>query len=65
VEWFTVILVTQFEIQDAEIQPMGEGLSNGEKQAICCIRGLLRKILRLNVITVGNGSNYLSIIPTN
>jgi hypothetical protein len=34
---------------DTQIQPMGEGLSNGEKQAICCLRGLLRKLSTMDL----------------
>ena len=37
---------------DTQIQPMGEGLSNGEKQAICCLRGLLRKLSQTTTSTV-------------
>ena len=40
---------------DAQIQPMGEGLSNGEKQAICCIRGLLRELLPLISVCISTG----------
>ena len=30
---------------DTMIQPGGSSLSNGEQKVICCIRGLIRKIM--------------------
>lgn len=47
---------------DTMIQPGGSSLSNGEQKVICCIRGLIRKIMFFDLYSL---KSYLMITVIN